>query len=124
MILPGVTGGAMRAVMISMDGLVITSFFVGVDSTILPLLGSTSDHESHRMATLSLKKPRSQNIPSLATGSLPVQTVVTAILPRGFQQDPPPVTAGQFSLNGNGEMAGTHWIHDGGWPITPRRNGC
>ena len=56
---------------------------------------------------------------SLTTGTLPVQTGVTAILPRGFEKKPYPVTAGQFTLNGNGEMTGTHWIRDGGWFVGP-----
>ena len=61
----------------------------------------------------------SQRDPSLTTGPLPVQTGVTAILPRGFEKTPHPVTAGQFTLNGNGEMTGAHWIRDGGWFVGP-----
>ena len=57
--------------------------------------------------------------PSLATRGIPVQTGVTAILPRGRQAQPSPVWAGQFSLNGNGEMTGAHWIRDGGWFCGP-----
>lgn len=57
--------------------------------------------------------------PSLQTGSLPVQTGVTAILPTGFDTRPRPVWAGQFALNGNGEMTGTHWVHDGGYFVGP-----
>lgn len=57
--------------------------------------------------------------PALATRGLPVQTGVTAILPRGRDPDPKPVWAGQFSLNGNGEMTGAHWIRDGGWFCGP-----
>ncbi len=57
--------------------------------------------------------------PSLQTGALPVQTGVTAILPTGHDPRPRPVWAGQFSLNGNGEMTGTHWIHDGGYFVGP-----
>jgi len=49
----------------------------------------------------------------------PVRTGVTAILPRGRESVPRPVWAGQFSLNGNGEMTGTHWIHDAGYLIGP-----
>ena len=56
---------------------------------------------------------------SLTTGTIPIQTGVTAILPRGFEKKPCPVTAGQFTLNGNGEMTGTHWIRDGGWFVGP-----
>ena len=43
-----------------------------------------------------------------------IRTGVTAILPRGYQSDPRPVLAGQYSLNGNGEMTGSHWIRDAG----------
>lgn len=61
----------------------------------------------------------SHSNPALQTGTLPVQTGVTAILPRGFDEIPRPVWAGQFSLNGNGEMTGTHWIKDGGYFVGP-----
>lgn len=50
-----------------------------------------------------------------------IRTGVTAILPRRRDQLLNPVWAGMFSLNGNGEMTGAHWIRDGGWftgPIT------
>lgn len=57
--------------------------------------------------------------PELQTGELPVQTGVTAILPTGFDPRPRPIWAGQFSLNGNGEMTGTHWVHDGGYFVGP-----
>ncbi len=49
----------------------------------------------------------------------PVRTGVTAILPFGRDPVPRPVWAGQFSLNGNGEMTGTHWIHDAGYFLGP-----
>jgi D-aminopeptidase len=52
-------------------------------------------------------------------GGGPVRTGVTAILPRGRQTTPKPVWAGQFSLNGNGEMTGVHWIHDAGYLVGP-----
>lgn len=57
--------------------------------------------------------------PSLATRGIQVQTGVTAILPRGHSTEPKPVWAGQFSLNGNGEMTGSHWVRDGGWFLGP-----
>lgn len=57
--------------------------------------------------------------PDLQTGALPVQTGVTAILPRGFDATPRPVWAGQFALNGNGEMTGAHWVRDGGYFVGP-----
>ena len=50
----------------------------------------------------------------LMTGRGPVRTGVTAILPRGREPVPQPVWAETHSLNGNGEMTGTHWIQDGG----------
>jgi D-aminopeptidase len=43
----------------------------------------------------------------------PIRTGVTAILPRG-KQDDNPVFAGWFTLNGNGEMTGTTWIEEHG----------
>ena len=55
----------------------------------------------------------------LVPGKGPVRTGVTAILPRGRDPVPKPVWAGQFSLNGNGEMTGSHWVHDGGYLIGP-----
>ncbi|MDH5556518.1 MAG: P1 family peptidase [Alphaproteobacteria bacterium] len=48
-----------------------------------------------------------------------IRTGVTAILPHGHDPVPRPVWAGQFSLNGNGEMTGTHWIHDAGYFTGP-----
>ena len=48
-----------------------------------------------------------------------MRTGVTAILPRAETGAPQPVWAGQFTLNGNGEMTGTHWIHDAGYFIGP-----
>ena len=44
-----------------------------------------------------------------------VRTGVTAILPRGKASADKPVFAGAFSLNGNGEMTGTHWIDESGF---------
>jgi len=55
----------------------------------------------------------------LVVGRGPVRTGVTAILPRGRDAIPRPVWAGQFSLNGNGEMTGVHWIHDAGYFVGP-----
>ena len=45
--------------------------------------------------------------------------VVTAIIPREDKNEPMPVLAGQFTLNGNGEMTGTHWINDAGYFLGP-----
>jgi D-aminopeptidase len=50
-----------------------------------------------------------------------VRTGVTVILPRGRATLDKPVFAGVFSLNGNGEMTGTHWIEESGFlegPVT------
>lgn len=47
-----------------------------------------------------------------------MRTGVTAILPRPSTL-PQPVWAGQYSLNGNGEMTGTHWINDAGYFLGP-----
>jgi D-aminopeptidase len=48
-----------------------------------------------------------------------IYTGVTAILPRGHARKPMAVWAGQFDLNGNGEMTGTHWIADAGYFVGP-----
>lgn len=50
-------------------------------------------------------------------GKGPVRTGVTAILPRGTNNNP--VYASWFSLNGNGEMTGTTWITESGFLETP-----
>ena len=50
----------------------------------------------------------------LKVGIGPVRTGVTAILPRG-KGSLDPVFAGIFSLNGNGEMTGAHWVEDSGF---------
>ncbi|MFG1398879.1 DmpA family aminopeptidase [Roseixanthobacter pseudopolyaromaticivorans] len=50
-----------------------------------------------------------------------ILTGVTAILPRPPDALLEPIWAGAFSMNGNGEMTGVHWIHEAGWftgPIT------
>jgi D-aminopeptidase len=53
------------------------------------------------------------------TDSLPppqgaARTGVTAILPRGRNENLAPVWAGFHALNGNGEVTGTHWIRHAG----------
>jgi len=48
-----------------------------------------------------------------------IHTGVSAILPRGREAKPHPVWAGQFDLNGNGEMTGSHWIRDAGYFFGP-----
>src|SRR5258708_5042185 len=50
----------------------------------------------------------------LHVGTGPVRTGVTAILPRGKTVDDPAFGA-WFSLNGNGEMTGTHWLDESGF---------
>ena len=52
-------------------------------------------------------------------GKGPIHTGVTAILPRGKRTMPSPIWAGQFNLNGNGEMTGTHCINEAGYFISP-----
>lgn len=57
----------------------------------------------------------------LVVGKGPVRTGVTAILPRPLDQLCAPVMAGFFSLNGNGELTGSHFIEEVGkfsLPIT------
>src|SRR6184192_2572084 len=51
----------------------------------------------------------------LQIGRGPVRTGVTAVLPRGKDSMMNPVFAGWWSLNGNGEMTGTHWVEDSGF---------
>jgi len=50
-------------------------------------------------------------------GKGPIRTGVTAILPRGRNNNP--VFANWYSLNGNGEMTGTIWITESGFLETP-----
>ena len=66
------------------------------------------------------------DVPGLAVGfatltdpAQDLRTGVTAIRPRPDAGLPLPVRAGHFALNGNGEMTGTHWIHDAGYLIGP-----
>ncbi len=54
---------------------------------------------------------------ALVQGSGPVRTGVTAILPRG--KEFAPVYANWYTLNGNGDMTGTHWITESGFLETP-----
>ena len=56
----------------------------------------------------TLKSPATKDRPQIYTG-------VTAVLPRGHHPVPLPVWAGQFDLNGNGEMTGSHWVRDAGY---------
>src|SRR6266852_377120 len=55
----------------------------------------------------------------LKVGVGPVRTGVTAILPRG-KESRDAVFAGWFSLNGNGEMTGAHWVEGSGF-LDPMR---
>lgn len=58
---------------------------------------------------------------ALTVGKGPVRTGVTAILPRPHDHLCDPVLAGIFSLNGNGELTGSHFIEEAGkfaLPIT------
>lgn len=50
----------------------------------------------------------------LVVGRGPVRTGVTVVHPRGRADPFAPVWAGVFSLNGNGEMTGAHWIAEAG----------
>ncbi|HJP73796.1 MAG TPA: P1 family peptidase [Pseudonocardiaceae bacterium] len=49
----------------------------------------------------------------------PVRTGVTAILPRGRTGIGVSAAAGWFSLNGNGELTGTHWLTETGSLSSP-----
>jgi D-aminopeptidase len=50
----------------------------------------------------------------LIVGQGPVRTGVTIVHPRG-KDNPDPVFAAWFTLNGNGEMTGTTWVQEGGY---------
>lgn len=52
-------------------------------------------------------------------GGVAVRTGVTAILPLGRERIGTAVAAGLFSLNGNGELTGSHWIRETGAFATP-----
>ena len=52
-------------------------------------------------------------------GEPQIYTGVTAVLPRGHSRRPTAVWAGQYDLNGNGEMTGSHWIDDAGYFMGP-----
>jgi L-aminopeptidase/D-esterase-like protein len=57
----------------------------------------------------------------LVVGQGPVRTGVSAILPRADLTIDQAVFAGLYSLNGNGELTGSHWIEESGLlkgPIT------
>jgi len=51
------------------------------------------------------------------SGSKFARTGVTAVLPRGRKRSA--VFAGRHTLNGNGEMTGTHWLDDSGFMHGP-----
>ncbi len=55
----------------------------------------------------------------LVTGQGPVRTGVTAIVPRPLAEIDQPLFAGFFSLNGNGELSGTHYIEETGKMALP-----
>lgn len=65
---------------------------------------------------------------ALRVGRGPVRTGVTVILPRPQSDVETPVWAGIFSLNGNGEMTGSHWVEEVGrcrWPLAiTNTNSC
>jgi D-aminopeptidase len=93
-------------------------------------LASATVHAGPRARDLGIPfdgKPGTHNaitdVPNLAvgyttlnvgTGEHAVRTGVTAVLPRGRATLNQPVFAGLFSLNGNGEMTGSHWIEEAG----------
>jgi D-aminopeptidase len=55
----------------------------------------------------------------LRVGDGPVRTGVTVITPHEGSIQDEPLYAGFHWLNGNGELTGTAWIHDGGMLTTP-----
>ena len=56
-----------------------------------------------------------RGVGKLVVGKGPVRTGVTAVIPRGHDSLNDPVYAAVFSLNGNGEMTGTHWVEESGF---------
>lgn len=56
---------------------------------------------------------------TLIDAERPIRTGVTAILPRPRGRLLHPVWSGVFSMNGNGELTGSHWVRDGGWSTGP-----
>ncbi|TDB83914.1 S58 family peptidase [Actinomadura sp. KC216] len=65
---------------------------------------------------ISGDEPSSSPHPPSFEGQAPgtVRTGVTALLPRGRDGFLDPCAAGIYSLNGNGEMTGSHWIAETG----------
>ncbi|MDH5645099.1 MAG: P1 family peptidase, partial [Candidatus Heimdallarchaeota archaeon] len=55
----------------------------------------------------------------LIVGTGPIRTGVTCILPRGDETMAIPVYGAYYSLNGNGEMTGCHWIKESGFVSGP-----
>ncbi len=55
----------------------------------------------------------------MVVGQGPIRTGVTAIMPRGREGAHKSVMAGIYSLNGNGELTGSHWVEESGFCETP-----
>ncbi|WP_433151603.1 P1 family peptidase [Actinomadura nitritigenes] len=60
----------------------------------------------------------------LRPGEGPVRTGVTALLPRGRAGLADACAAGVHSLNGNGEMTGSHWLAETGALTRRSRRPC
>ncbi len=78
---------------------------------------SITDVEGIRVGYVTLKEGSGK----LTVGQGPIRTGVTAILPRPINATFDPVFAGIHSLNGNGELTGSHYIEEVGkfgLPIT------
>ena len=75
-------------------------------------LNSITDVPGVEVGMTTLVRPAAPGQPQVHTG-------VTALLPRGHEPRPLPVWAGQFDLNGNGELTGSHWIRDAGYFTGP-----
>ena len=67
-----------------------------------------SDVPGVEVGFTTLQSGDGSSAPRICTG-------VTAVLPRGHNPVPLPVWAGEFDLNGNGEMTGLHWVRDAGY---------
>jgi D-aminopeptidase len=85
----------------------------------LPLPGTTGPHNSITDVPGVEVGFATRKMLAARPGDTQIYTGVTAVLPRGHDPRPLPVWAGQFDLNGNGEMTGTHWIDDAGYFVGP-----
>jgi D-aminopeptidase len=103
--------------------------------TLIPVSTASSRHDPHRATPTGKSRARAvglkfqgtpgrhnaiTDVPGVEVGyetlikDDDVRTGVTAIHPRGKHNPGDPLSAGYFSLNGNGEMTGVSWIEESG----------